>query len=101
MRSALPHGVKRYVWFAVLLVFGIRPIPSATLQQLTMDDMIAQSAAIVRGTVVDSWAALTGSVIYTHYKIQVSESFKGPRQSSVEVVVAGISRQRALLHAIE
>ena len=89
MRSALPHGVKRYAWFAVLLVFGIRPLPCATLQQLTMDDLIAQSTAIVRGTVVDSWAALTGSVIYTHYKIQVSESFKGPRQSSVEVVVAG------------
>ena len=89
MRSALPHGVKRYAWFAMLLVFGIRPLPSATLQQLTMDDLIAQSTAIVRGTVVDSWAALTGSVIYTHYKIQVSESFKGPRQSSVEVVVAG------------
>ena len=54
-----------------------------------MNDMIAQSTAIVRGTVVDSWAALTGSVIYTHYKIQVSESLKGPRQSSVEIVVAG------------
>ena len=89
MRSALPHGVKRYAWFAMLLVFGIRPLPSATLQQLTMDDLIAQSTAIVRGTVVDSWAALTGSVIYTHYKIQVSETFKGLRQSSVEIVVAG------------
>jgi hypothetical protein len=54
-----------------------------------MDDLIGKSTAIVRGTVVDSWAALTGSVIYTHYKIQVSESFKGPRQSSVELVVAG------------
>jgi hypothetical protein len=89
MRSALPYRVKHYAWFAVLLVFGIRPLPCATLQQLTMDDLIAQSTAIVRGTVVDSWAALTGSVIYTHYKIQVSESFKGLRQSSVEVVVAG------------
>ncbi|MGA9625910.1 MAG: hypothetical protein WBL65_10100 [Bryobacteraceae bacterium] len=89
MRNASSHSVKRYAWFAVLLVFGIRPLPSATLQQLTMNDMIAQSAAIVRGTVVDSWAALTGSVIYTHYKIQVSESLKGPRQSSVEIVVAG------------
>jgi hypothetical protein len=59
------------------------------LQQLTLDDMIAQSTAILRGTVVDSWAALTGSVIYTHYKVQVSESFKGARQSSVELVVAG------------
>jgi hypothetical protein len=89
MRSASSHTVKRHVWLAVLLVVGIRPLPCATLEQLTLDDMTAQSTAIVRGTVVDSWAALTGSVIYTHYKIQVNESFKGPRQSSVEVVVAG------------
>ncbi len=81
--------MKRYVWFALLFAFGIWPLSSATLQQLTLDDMIAQSTAIVRGTVVDSWAARTGSVIYTHYKIQVSESFKGPGQSSVEIVVAG------------
>ena len=89
MRSAPSRTVKRHLWLTVLLVFGIRPLPCATLQQLTLDDMIAQSTAIVRGTVVDSWAALTGSVIYTHYKVQVNESFKGPRQSSVEIVVAG------------
>ena len=89
MRSALPYRVKHYAWFAVLLVFGIRPLPCATLQQLTMDDLIGKSTAIVRGTVVDSWAALSGAIIYTHYKVQVSESFKGLRQSSVEIVVAG------------
>jgi hypothetical protein len=89
MRSASSHTVKRHVWLAVLLVVGIRPLPCATLEQLTLDDMIAQSTAIVRGTVVDSWAALTGSVIYTHYKVQVNESFKGPRQTFVEIVVAG------------
>jgi hypothetical protein len=89
MRSASFHSVKHPVWLAVLLVVAIRPLPCATLEQLTLDDMIAQSTAIVRGTVVDSWAALTGSVIYTHYKVQVSESFKGPRQTFVEVVVAG------------
>ena len=89
MRTALPHPVKRYAWLISLLIFGIRPLPCATLEQLTLDDMIAQSTAIVHGTVVDSWAALTGSVIYTHYKVQVSESFKGPHQSSVEIVVAG------------
>ena len=54
-----------------------------------MEDLIGKSTSIVRGTVVDSWAALTGSVIYTHYKVQVNESFKGPRQTFVEVVVAG------------
>ena len=89
MKSALSYGVKRYVWLAWLLVIGIRPLPSATLEQLSMDDLIGKSTAIVHGTVVDSWAALTGSVIYTHYKVQVSESFKGLRQSSVEIVVAG------------
>ncbi len=89
MKSALPHPVKHHAWLALLLLVGIRPLPCATLEQLSLDDLITQSTAIVRGTVVDSWAALTGSVIYTHYKIQVSESFKGPRQSSVEIVVAG------------
>ena len=84
-----PHPVKHHAWLALLLLVGIRPLPCATLEQLSLDDLITQSTAIVRGTVVDSWAALTGSVIYTHYKIQVSESFKGPRQSSVEIVVAG------------
>jgi hypothetical protein len=87
--SANTHSVKRYVWLTLLFAFGIRPLLCATLEQLTLDDMIAQSTAIVRGTVVDSWAARTGSVIYTHYKVQVSESFKGARQSSVELVVAG------------
>jgi hypothetical protein len=89
MTSALYHRVKRHLWLTALLVIGIRPLPCATLEQLTLDDMTAQSTAIVRGTVVDAWAALTGSVIYTHYRVQVSESFKGPRQSSVELVVAG------------
>ena len=81
--------MKRYLWLTALLVIGIQPLRCATLEQLSMDDLIGKSTAIVRGTVVDSWAALTGSVIYTHYKVQVSESFKGPRQSSVELVVAG------------
>ena len=89
MRSAPSHTVKRYAWFAMLLVLGIRPLPCATLEQLSLDDLIGKSTAIVRGTVVDSWAALSGSIIYTHYKVQVSENFKGVRQSSVEIVVAG------------
>ena len=54
-----------------------------------MDDMIAKSTGIVRGTVTASWSAFTGSVIYTHYRIQVSESFKGAASSSVEIMVPG------------
>ena len=89
MRSAFVHPVKRHLWLVVMLTFGIRPLPCATLEQLSMNDLIGKSTAIVRGTVGDSWAALTGSIIYTHYKIQVSETFTGPSQSSVEIVVAG------------
>jgi len=89
MGSAFPDTVKRPIWLAMLLVFGIQPLLCATLEQLTMSDLIGKSTAIVRGTVGDSWAALTGSIIYTHYKIQVSETFTGPSQSSVEIVVAG------------
>jgi hypothetical protein len=89
MRGAFSRTVKRYVWLVLLLTFGIQPLPCATLEQLTMSDLIGKSTAILRGTVVDSWAALTGSIIYTHYKVQVSESFKGPQQSSVEIVIAG------------
>jgi hypothetical protein len=89
MMNASSNAVKRHAWLVLPLVFGIQSLPCATLERLTLDDMIVKSTAIVRGTVVDSWAALTGSVIYTHYKVQVSENFKGPRQGSVEVVVPG------------
>jgi hypothetical protein len=32
---------------------------------------------------------MTGGIIYTHYKIQVAETFKGPAQSSVEIMIPG------------
>lgn len=67
----------------------LAPLQGATLERLSMDDLIAKSTAIVRGTVTDSWAAFTGSVIYTHYKIQVSETLKGTAQNQVEIVVTG------------
>jgi hypothetical protein len=51
--------------------------------------MITKSTTIVRGTVTSSWTAFTGSVIYTHYKIQVSESFKGGANGTVEIMVPG------------
>ena len=65
------------------------PADCATLERLTLDDMITRSTSIVRGKVTASWAAFTGSVIYTHYQIQVSEQFKGAGSSSVEVMTPG------------
>lgn len=86
LRRALSGGVKR---FALLLAASLVPLQCATLERLNLDDMIAKSTAIVRGKVMDSWAAFTGPIIYTHYRIQVSERFSGPNQGSVELLVPG------------
>ena len=89
MSRALVAGVKRYVMLAMLVTSCLLPLPSATLERLSLDDMITRSTTIVRGKVAASWAAYTGSVIYTHYQIQVSEQFKGTPQTSVEVMLPG------------
>ncbi len=75
--------------FATVVASCLMPLQCATLERLTLDDMIARSTTIVRGKVTSSWAAFTGSVIYTHYQIQVSEQFKGAGQGTVEVMTPG------------
>ena len=89
MSPARNGGVKRHLAILPTLVLAVAPLVGATLERLTLDDMIAKSTLVVRGRVGDSWAAVTNSVIYTHYKIQVSESLKGAAGGSVEVMVPG------------
>jgi len=72
-----------------VLTFCTGPLQSATLERLTLDEMISKATAIVRGKVTTSWAASSGPVIYTHYRVQVSERFKGSDQSVIEVLVPG------------
>jgi len=85
------NGAVRYYLLRLAVFFCgcLASLPGATLERLSLDDLIAKSTAIVRGTVGDSWAAYTGSIIYTHYKIQVSETLKGSNQQPVEIVVTG------------
>jgi hypothetical protein len=65
------------------------PLWCATLARLSFEEMATQSTMIVRGKVMDSWPAMTGGIIYTHYRIQVTESFKGAAQGTVEIMVPG------------
>lgn len=75
--------------FAIwLLAFGIA-LPAATLERLSLDQMIAKSTAIVRGRVAGSYAATRGPIIYTHYRIRVSENWKGSGSGDLDVVVPG------------
>jgi hypothetical protein len=82
-------AVKRTLTVAILVAACLAPLPGATLERLSLDDMIARSTSIVRGTVTSTWADFTGSVIYTHYKVQVSETLKGTPRGSVEVMIPG------------
>src|SRR5271168_3502515 len=64
-------GIMRALslWFAMGAV--VCAAHASTLQQLTMDDMIRQSTAIVRAKVLGSHAETRGRDIYTYYKLQV------------------------------
>ncbi len=77
--------------FAILYLVGLvtAPLQCATLERLSLTDMIGKSTAIVRAQVASSSVARSGPVIYTHYQLQVSERYKGPAQSTVDLALPG------------
>jgi hypothetical protein len=85
--TAFYNLVKRALQLTAVLTVCLAPLPCATLARLSLTDMATQSTAIVRAKVLDSYAAVSGPVIYTHYKVQVSERLKG--QNVTEFVVRG------------
>jgi len=70
-------------------MLGAVQLGAATLQQLSMNDLIAKSTAIVRGTVQASYTASSGPVIFTHYRVQVMEQWKGSMGGTADVAVPG------------
>jgi hypothetical protein len=89
MWNAQQNRVWRHFVFALVLTFCMRPLQGATLERLSLEDMIAKSTAVVRGRVVASFSQFHGPIIYTHYKIQVAESYKGKTGAAAEVIVPG------------
>lgn len=75
--------------FTLVLISWLVPLQSATLERLTLDDMIEKSTAIVRGRVMDKSAAMSGGTVFTIYRVQVTERWKGPAGESVDVRVPG------------
>jgi hypothetical protein len=82
-------SVKPLLSCTLILASCAMALPAATLERLSLDEMISKSTAIVRGKVLSSYTASSGPVIYTHYRIQVSETLKGPAGSSVEIQLPG------------
>lgn len=84
---AFPRAVKRFSPIAACVLLGLSRLCGATLVQLSMADMIGQSTSIEHAKVVGAWTAFSGPVIYTHYRLQVSERWKGA--AITEIVLFG------------
>ncbi len=74
--------------FALLLLAPLW-LPAATLEQLSLDDLIRKSTAVVRGRVLSSYTSSRGALLYTHSRIQVLESWKGASGAEVNVAIPG------------
>jgi hypothetical protein len=79
----------RRLIIAALVTAGLAPLPGSTLLQLSLNDMIAKSTAIVHGTVQPSYSEVRGSIVYTHYQVQVSATYKGAPQPFWDLAVPG------------
>jgi len=74
---------------ALCLALWLAPAWGATLELLSLNDLITKSTTIVEAQVTGTSASYAGSVIYTHYKISVQAQWKGPAQSVIDVLVPG------------
>ncbi|MFN0102754.1 MAG: hypothetical protein ACKV2U_11770 [Bryobacteraceae bacterium] len=64
-------------------------LTGTTLEKLTFDEMAAKSTLIVRGRITLSNVRQHGAIHYSHYKVQVSEQFKGASSKTIDVVMPG------------
>ena len=79
----------RPLTICVLLAVAVATSRATTLQQLSLDDMTLKSTAIVRGKVQQTDSILRGSIVYTGYRVQVSEQWKGSQTAQIDFVVLG------------
>jgi hypothetical protein len=82
-------GLVRYLLLVLWLSSSLAPLRGATLERLSLDEMIEKSTAIIRGRVAGVYTALHGNIMYTHYRVEVSERWKGSPQAALEVMVPG------------
>jgi hypothetical protein len=79
----------------IVVLWACCSAAAATLQQLSLDQITQSATSIVRARVTGSTASFTGSTIYTHYQLQISETWKGSPGNEVMLPggVAGGYRQ--------
>lgn len=81
----------RFSVLGLCLANWIAPLSAATLEQLSLNQLIHESTAIVRARVVDSYADFRGREIFTHWRLQVEDQWKG--RPATEVMSPGGTAQ--------
>ena len=75
----------RSVLITLSLASVLAPVRGTTLERLPLDVMAEKSTAIVRAKVVGSSGVLRGADVYTVYRIEIVESWKGSRPVTATV----------------
>jgi hypothetical protein len=70
-------------------------LSATTLERLSLDEMAQKSTEIVSARVIGSSATTRGPVLYTRYRIQVVQRWKGAPAQEMDVCVPG-GRQGAV-----
>src|SRR5512139_3933682 len=81
--------MHKFAVACILTLTAAVSLPATTLEKLSMDQMIAQSTSIVRGTVLGSSSMQRGSVIYTNYRVRIAQTIKGSDQGTLEISAPG------------
>jgi hypothetical protein len=76
---------------AAVALLWAGPARATLVPEVGFETLVAESEAIVHGTVVRSWAAWDDqrAAIWTHYEIRVSDWLKGSRATSIQISEPG------------
>jgi hypothetical protein len=87
-------SMRRISLLLLCLAPWAAPLPGATLERLSLDELAQKSTQILRAKALGSYTDFRGSVIYTHWKLQIEDRLKGADQAAVEVLIPGGSAGR-------
>jgi len=83
------HSVPRLALGVFLAASSVGFLGGATLERLTLEEMVDKSTAIVRGRIGGSNTFAKGSMLYTSFQVQVLEQWKGQPLATIAVASPG------------